>query len=382
MKQLLLLIITASFMNMGNAQQLNRQQAISFATGQLTIAKKEHQERAVDDWKDSIIRRGALPMKFHYRLFGNAPFGERSMYISLHGGGNAAPRVNDQQWNNQKRLYTPAEGLYFVPRAPTNTWNLWHENHIDDLFETVIKDAITLHGVSANKIYLLGYSAGGDGLFQLAPRMADHWAAASMMAGHPGDASALPLRNLPFAIFMGGKDAAYDRNKHAASWKILLDSLQKSSPGNYIHQVHIYEDKGHWMERQDTIALSWMAQFSRKSLPEKVSWVQDDRLRYQFYWLGTDTLTKAGEQAIVHIDKPTNTIVLEKNSFNTLDILLNDDMLNLNKPVKVVYEGRRIFKGKLKRRRELIEHSIRERLDAQMIFFSGIRVKGNMAQAL
>jgi poly(3-hydroxybutyrate) depolymerase len=50
----------------------------------------------------------------------------------------------------------------------------------------------------------MGYSAGGDGVFQIAPRMADHWAAAAMMAGHPGDAAALNLRNLPFTIFMGG----------------------------------------------------------------------------------------------------------------------------------------------------------------------------------
>ena len=43
-------------------------------------------------------------------------------------------RVNDQQWENQKKLYTLDEGIYLAPRAPTNTWNLWHEAHIDRLF--------------------------------------------------------------------------------------------------------------------------------------------------------------------------------------------------------------------------------------------------------
>ena len=73
-----------------------------------------------------------------------------------------------------------------------------------------------LAGANPDKVYLMGYSAGGDGVYQLAPRMADRFAAASMMAGHPGNASPLGLRNLPFAIFSGADDAAYNRNKVAA----------------------------------------------------------------------------------------------------------------------------------------------------------------------
>jgi poly(3-hydroxybutyrate) depolymerase len=44
-------------------------------------------------------------------------------------------------------------------------------------------------GVNPDKVYLLGYPAGGDGVWQLAPRMADRFAAAAMMAGHPNGAS-------------------------------------------------------------------------------------------------------------------------------------------------------------------------------------------------
>ena len=41
--------------------------------------------------------------------------------------------------------------------------------------------AIVFEDVDPNRVYLLGYSAGGDGVYQLAPRMADRFAAASMM---------------------------------------------------------------------------------------------------------------------------------------------------------------------------------------------------------
>ena len=117
-----------------------------------------------------------------------------------------ARRVNDQQWRNQIKLYTLEEGIYIAPRAPTDTWNLWHQGHIDDLFDRLIETFIATEGVDPNRVYLLGYSAGGDGVYQLAPRMADRFAAASMMAGHPNNANPTSLRNLPFAIFMGGED--------------------------------------------------------------------------------------------------------------------------------------------------------------------------------
>src|SRR5215469_7231692 len=46
---------------------------------------------------------GDLRMPFHLEIFGDKPQAGRSLYISLHGGGNAPKRVNDGQWENQKK---------------------------------------------------------------------------------------------------------------------------------------------------------------------------------------------------------------------------------------------------------------------------------------
>ena len=119
-------------------------------------------------------------MPFWYTTFGDAPFGERSLWISMHGGGGAPSEVNTSQWENQKKLYTLEEGVYLVPRAPTDTWNLWHQSHIDPMFEQLIENMIVFEGVDPNRVYITGYSAGGDGVYQLAPRMADRLAAAGM----------------------------------------------------------------------------------------------------------------------------------------------------------------------------------------------------------
>lgn len=80
-------------------------------------------------------------------------------------------------------------------------------------FLNYIINGYALNGViDVNKVFLTGYSAGGDGTYHMAPRMADIWAGAAMMAGHPNDVDLINLRNTPFSIQVGAKDTAYKRN--------------------------------------------------------------------------------------------------------------------------------------------------------------------------
>ena len=84
---------------------------------------------------------------------------------------------------------------------------------------------------------------------------------------------------------MGGDDRAYRRNEVAAEWKVKLADLKQSDPGGYEHVVQIHKGKGHWMDRQDAVAVPWMAKFKRNPVPRKVVWEQDDVTHDQFYWL-------------------------------------------------------------------------------------------------
>ncbi|MBY0459964.1 MAG: transglutaminase-like domain-containing protein, partial [Gemmataceae bacterium] len=105
--------------------------------------------------KDRVLKEDKLEMPFFYKEFGTKPKDGRSLWISLHGGGNAPAKVNDDQYDNQKKLYTLDEGIYLAPRAPTNTWNLWHEAHIDRLFAKLIEDLFVLEDVNPNRVYVL-----------------------------------------------------------------------------------------------------------------------------------------------------------------------------------------------------------------------------------
>ncbi|WP_342250080.1 dienelactone hydrolase family protein [Sphingomonas sp. OTU376] len=309
------------------------------------------------------ITIGDKTLKWESKTFGNAAPGKRSLWISMHGGGNAEPAVNDQQWRNQIRLYEPAEGIYLAPRAPTDTWNLWHEGHIDPLFQQLIDAQVAINGVDPNRVYLMGYSAGGDGVWQLAPRMADRFAAAAMMAGHPNESSVLGLRNLPFAIFMGGADAAYDRNKIAADKTAELDRLHAADPAGYVHMSRIYPGLPHWMNRKDAEALPWMAGFTRDPWPKRIVWLQDDVTHDRFYWLHIPdaAAAKAGDTITASVEGQTITLTGTVPAGTTLR--LSDHLLNLDRPVKVIVNGRTAYSGKVARTGLAIEQSMRERAD-------------------
>lgn len=335
-------------------------------------------ENRKQEFKAKTITLGGKTMRYEYHTYGGKSKGGRPLYISMHGGGSAAPQVNDQQWSNQIKLYKPRKGIYLAPRAPTNTWNLWHEPHIDRMFDRLIENFIAIEDIDPNKIYVMGYSAGGDGTYQLAPRMADRWAAAAMMAGHPGDAQPFNLRNLPYILQCGGKDTAYDRHKHCAAWGEKLAALASVDRGAFIHKSIVYPKHGHWMNLECKQALPWMAKHTRNPWPKKLHWYQDDITSKRFFWLSNKNpergqLITAEVRAQTIMLSPGNSglsswpsdlVPKQSRSPREITLRLSDKLLDLNKPITVRNnDGDVLYQGIVERNLAAITTSFVERLD-------------------
>lgn len=322
----------------------------------------------------AVVRAGGESMRCSFRTFGKAPPAGHSLWISLHGGGGAPPALNDGQWENQKRLYTLDEGIYCAPRSPYDTWDLWHKGAIDALFARLILLSRLAYGIDLNRVYLMGYSAGGDGVYQVAPRMADRFAAAAMMAGHPNETRPAGLRNLPFALQVGELDKAFNRNAIAKSWGETLDALRKDDPGGYPHLVKIHDGKGHWMDRQDRLALPWMAPLRRNPVPDKVVWRQDDVVHDAFYWLALPKgQPRAGQQ--ISVSRHDNSFTVEKaEGIGSLIIRMDDRVANLDSPITVAKGGKVLWTGKVARTIATIVETIRERNDPNLAFDAEVRV--------
>ncbi|MDR1593244.1 MAG: alpha/beta hydrolase [Prevotellaceae bacterium] len=330
-------------------------------------------EKYGKQWEEKQLSEGKYVMKFDYRVFGEKPVDGRSLYISMHGGGNTSDTVNDKQWSNQIRLYEPKEGIYLAPRSAVNDWNMWFQPHVDTLFDRIIQLAVIYMDVNPDKVYLMGYSAGGDGAYRMAPRLVDRWAAAAMMAGHPGDVSPLNLRNIGFSLWMGERDSAYNRNAEAVRFGRLMDSLHKADIKGYIHETHIVPECGHWMNKADSAAIPWMAKFRRNAVPQKIVWRQDDTPHESFYWLSAPlNEIQKGKQLIA--EYADNTFTILKSDYKTLKIGLNDSMIDFNKPVRVIVNEKVVFDKKVIQKIEDIYNSIEKRNDSSLIFSAFITI--------
>ena len=331
--------------------------------------KKEIIVTRSDEMEDQVIKLKDKKIKFDIKHFGEQGEDGWSLFISLHGGGGTTESENNRLWNRHKTLYELEDGILFTPRSPSNTWNMWFQSHVDTFFNRIIQNMIAFHNVDPNKIYIMGRSAGGDGIYQVAPRMADRFAAAAMSAGHPNDSSPLGLRNTAFTIHMGENDSLYNRNDMAVKWGNDLKKLNKEDPEGYRYYVKIYKNKGHWMDNLEASALDWMSDFIRNPYPSKVVWKQGNVLHKRFYWLRNED-PSFGDLIECNIDDQIITVL--SSSSSKITIQLNDDLVDMDREITVNYLGRQLFKGFVYRDIDIIKRSIREYGDPKSVYYGEI----------
>jgi len=333
--------------------------------------KKEIIVTRSDEMEDQVIKLKDKKIKFDIKHFGEQGEDGWSLFISLHGGGGTTESENNRLWNRHKTLYELEDGILFTPRSPSNTWNMWFQSHVDTFFNRIIQNMIAFHNVDPNKIYIMGRSAGGDGIYQVAPRMADRFAAAAMSAGHPNDSSPLGLRNTAFTIHMGENDSLYNRNDMAVKWGNDLKKLNEEDPEGYRYYIKIYKNKGHWMDNLEASALDWMSDFIRNPYPSKVVWKQGNVLHKRFYWLRNED-PSFGDLIECNIDDQIITVL--SSSSSKITIQLNDDLVDMDREITVNYLGRQLFKGFVYRDIDIIKRSIREYGDPKSVYYGEIRL--------
>jgi poly(3-hydroxybutyrate) depolymerase len=200
-------------------------------TGVSELSAQAH-HRASSGPSLSTFRGSIEEMKISYFVIGEKPIDKGyPLYICLHGGGGTHPSVNEGQWKHMQEYYrdSVSVGVYIAARGITDTWNVHFVDRSYELYDKLITYMILCWDVDPNRVYLLGYSAGGDGVYHIAPKMADRWAGANMSAGHPNGVSLVNLYHVPFVIQVGECDSAYNRNKVGAEYGLKLRELKCAS---------------------------------------------------------------------------------------------------------------------------------------------------------
>lgn len=361
-------------------------------------------------------------MRIEYTVIGEKPPEGYPLYVCLHGGGGTTSFVNDSQWEHMQVYYreSVATGVYVAPRGITNTWNLHFVKESYELYDRLIAYMILCHGVDPNRVYLLGFSAGGDGVYQVTPRMADRWAAANMSSGHPNGVRMVNLYHVPFAIQVGERDTAYNRSRVGAEYGVRLDKLRQLHPDGYVHECWVHLDKGHntykdndkkqctyrvvgdlgaWLKNGDdrsksvkrnTNAIAWVSQHQRDPVPSHLIWDVGTRAHRSplyaiegvtapsdlFYWIDIGGHHQSGSCDATRIeasfDRDSNAIhITEGGCGSWIRILISDRMLNTRCAVKVTV-GDQEFVVQLNPSLATMARTLLERGDPNFMFESEV----------
>lgn len=370
------------------------------------------------DRSERAIHHDGLTMRFASFVIGERPAGGYPLHVALHGGGGAPAELNDSQWEHMKVYYRDSVdvGIYVAVRGASDTWDLHFRPQSYPMLDRLIEDMIAFEGADPNRVYLHGFSAGGDGVYQLTPRTADRWAAVAMSAGHPNGVSLTNVYRVPFLIQVGERDEAYDRHRVAAEYCGSLDRLRQASPDGYVHDCFIHLDRPHnfpdndaaraphavlaepqaWLARGDrasvqvdTNSVAWVRRHARDPWPARLIW--DTRTRAArprvgaapsaptaldrlFYWL---ELGVPGEpepaRVVARIDRARDMITLEE-ADGALRILLRDEMLDLGRDIDIVVPGGAL-RARVRPNLATMARTLGERGDPNLVFAAELALR-------
>lgn len=331
------------------------------------LNKVRGDETRAAELEEKAMTFGEATMKYGFFVKGEPDEEGYPLYIALHGGGGSdTPYLNDDQWQQMLTYYQTSveNGIYVNPRGVRDTWDCHFNPESYPLYDRLIENMIAFYDVDPNRVYLMGFSAGGDGVYGITSKMADRFAAANMSAGHPNGLPLWNVYNMPLLIQVGELDDAYDRNIIDAQYGLLLDEYNQTMEGGYEHDTYVHVGKGHnfidngaadqkviediegWLEtgespaiEVDANAVRYLEQHVRDPLPERVVWDltqrADQRLGASFYWLQADKRHTKG-MVVASYDKEANAINVEQCSVpGRVTFLLSNDMLDLFQPITV-----------------------------------------------
>lgn len=325
------------------------------------------------------------------------------MFLYMHGSGR-----KEQEWATglvlaQQMFYAPA--VYMIPQIPNGygEYYRWAIQSKQWAWEKLLRLAMTEEHIDPNKIFFFGISEGGYGSQRLASFYADYLAGAGPMAG--GE----PLKNAPmenvaniaFSLRTGALDQMFLRNRMTQEALSVADKLAAERPGYYRHYIDIIPDYGHSIDYRPTT--HWLAQFTRNPHPKYVYWERYDmygRYRNTFYNIKVNEESADNSEQrtcyIMNIDKNTIYIDVKNATYKTtytasgieflfekefteakkgnITIYLNEKLFDLEKPIKVVLNGKKIFKGKVKSNLATMVESCALFYDPERIFPAAVEI--------
>lgn len=321
------------------------------------------------------------------------------LFIYLHGSG-----PSDREWATGKKLATSwddSPSFYIIPKIPNEgKWYRWWQKSKQWAWDKFLRHALASDMINPDRIYFIGISEGGYGSQRLSSFYADYLAGAGPMAGGEPLANA-PVencRNIAFSLRTGNDDSGFYRNMLTGLTAAAFDSIASiSDDRSFRHWIELIPDKGHFIDYAPTPA--WLKDFTRNPKPSVVTWEDfemDSLRRSGFYNIivdeQPDNSLRTRYDLYISRDKNRIDINVRDVMYTTVEtdsiwqiplrfsrnycpsakgrfyIMLDDEMIDLDKKVSVYVNGRRRHNKKIRRSETAIKRSIDAFGDPRRLF--------------
>ena len=363
-------------------QQILSDQSASVETvSQIIRAERIYQTQPVGNLPDNqiVVRGRAYPLS----LFIPPTYQASRAYalvVCLHGFGFTGEAYLER-WRT--RL-----GEDYLLACPTYPSGAWFTRRAEELVLETIRQARHRYHVDPDRVFLTGMSNGGIGAWLIGMHHAPLFAGLAPMASGLDDVLMPFLANLrrtPVYIIHGAKDQVMpvDLSRSIAR---ELDVLGYP----YVYREHQREHPmagGHYFPREELPDLvAWFNRQRREPLPTSLTLVRDGSHFQAFNWVrldSTDPIATFSEDLVDRRDERikrrvyarldasiagNNRIEVKADHVQRYSLFLNEQLIDVSKPLTVVTNGRLSFEGTVTPSVETLLRQARLRQDPARLF--------------
>lgn len=309
------------------------------------------------------------------------------LVVCLHGAGFSGEAYLER-W--QSRL-----GEDYVLACPSYPAGAWFTRKAEELVLATIRLVQRRYHIDPDRIFLTGMSNGGIGAWLIGMHHAPRFAGIAPMAGGLDDVLMPFLTNLrttPAYIIHGAKD------------QVMPVELSRRIAGELaaIGYPHVYREHqrehpmagGHYFPREELPELvAWFNAQRRNPVPTTVTVVREASHFQPFGWVrvdATDNIAAFADDLVSKHDELTkkkryarldatvtapNRIEVETGLVQRYTLFLNDQLVDLAKPVTVVTNKKLSFEGMVTSTVETLLRQARVRQDARQLFSAQLAIQ-------
>ena len=295
------------------------------------------------------------------------------LILVLHGAGDTGRNLRGA-WANTRTDWGQKVRANYIVAAPTWRPARWWEWPRGKDIYTVLEDVKNAFNVDTNRVILTGFSNGGHSTWSLGMKQPSLFAGLAPQAGLPVSEAGrgmdlemlAALMHLPVFLI----NSADDRICPAAATQQVAARYRQLGYNNFTHKE--FPSGGHTAHFEFWGKLfEWIKKRKRVLYPKKFVFFSDHQELDTAYWLRLEGISR---RAKVSAEVKANTVSLKVENATRLTVYLSDRIVDLDRPVRIVVNGKKQFSGLLKRSAATAVEEALRRNDRHAVFAAAVEV--------